>query len=91
MTSEFALVITGNLVCGGTVRKNSAVFEEGASRAHTDAAGVYTGCMQKKMFWIIFAVLGLIADVVLPFWWAAASTIPIGVVSWWLAYRSDWF
>jgi hypothetical protein len=25
--------------------------------------------MQRKMFWIIFASLGLIADFVLPFWW----------------------
>lgn len=47
--------------------------------------------MQKKMFWTIFAVLGLLADVLLPFGWAMASTLPIGVLSWWLAYRSDWF
>jgi len=23
--------------------------------------------------------------------WALVATIPIGVVSWWVAYRSDWF
>src|SRR5437879_6533225 len=48
-------------------------------------------CMQRKMFWTAFAVLGLVADLILPFWWALAATIPIGVVSWWVAYRSDWF
>ena len=44
--------------------------------------------MQRKVFWTIFALLGLVADVALPIWWAVAA---IGVVSWWVAYRSDWF
>jgi hypothetical protein len=47
--------------------------------------------MQRKMFWTVFAVLGLVADLALPLWWALAATIPIAVVSWWVAYRSDWF
>jgi hypothetical protein len=47
--------------------------------------------MERKIFWIIFVVLGLLADVVLPIWWALAATIPIAVASWWIAYRSDWF
>ena len=47
--------------------------------------------MEKKIFWGLFTILGLIADVVLPLWWAVAATIPIGVASWWVAYRSDWF
>jgi hypothetical protein len=47
--------------------------------------------MQRRIFWMIFAVIGLIADLALPFWWAVAATIPIGVVTWWIAYRSDWF
>ncbi len=47
--------------------------------------------MQRKMFWIIFTLFGLIADFVLPFWWACAATIPILVAAWWIAYRSDWF
>ena len=47
--------------------------------------------MERKIFWIIFVVLGLLADVVLPIWWALAATSPIAVVSWWIAYRSDWF
>jgi hypothetical protein len=47
--------------------------------------------MQRKIFWICFAVLGLVADVALPIWWAMAATIPIAYVSWWVAYRSDWF
>lgn len=47
--------------------------------------------MQKKMFWLTFAALGLIADLFLPFWWAVAATLPICVLSWWIAYRSDWF
>jgi hypothetical protein len=47
--------------------------------------------MQRKMFWVIFASLGLLADMVLPFAWALAATIPAAVVAWWVAYRSDWF
>jgi hypothetical protein len=47
--------------------------------------------MQRKVFWTAFTVLGVIADFGLPLWWALAATIPIGVASWWLAYRSDWF
>ena len=47
--------------------------------------------MQRKMFWIIFALLGLIADFELPIWLSLVATIPIGVLSWWIAYRSDWF
>jgi hypothetical protein len=47
--------------------------------------------MQKKIFWATFAVLGLIADFALPLWWALFATIPIGYISWWFAYRSDWF
>jgi hypothetical protein len=43
------------------------------------------------MFWITFTIGGLLADFTLPFWWALAATIPIGVASWWIAYRSDWF
>ncbi|HTT33194.1 MAG TPA: hypothetical protein VMH48_06300 [Methylomirabilota bacterium] len=47
--------------------------------------------MQKKIFWITFAALGLLADLTLPFWWAVVATIPILWASWWFAYRSDWF
>jgi hypothetical protein len=47
--------------------------------------------MEKKIFWISFTVLGLVADVVLPLWWALGATIPIVYISWWLAYRSGWF
>jgi len=47
--------------------------------------------MEKKIFWGVFTILGLVADVVLPLWWAVAATISIGVASWWVAYRSDWF
>ena len=47
--------------------------------------------MQKKIFWAAFVVLGVVADLFLPLWWALVATIPIGFVSWWIAYRSDWF
>jgi len=47
--------------------------------------------MQRKVFWATFAILGLVADLTLPFWWALAATIPIGFGSWGIAYRSDWF
>ncbi len=33
--------------------------------------------MERKIFWISFTVLGLLADFVLPLWWALGATIPI--------------
>ena len=45
----------------------------------------------RRRFWLIFAILGLIADFMLPFWWAFFATIPILFFSWWVAYRSGWF
>jgi hypothetical protein len=47
--------------------------------------------MERKIFWLTFTVLGLFADLILPLWWALGATIPIIVLSWWIAYRSDWF
>jgi hypothetical protein len=47
--------------------------------------------MQKKVFWLSFTALGLIGDLLLPFKWALAATLPILALSWWIAYRSDWF
>jgi hypothetical protein len=47
--------------------------------------------MPRKVFWMSFALLGLLADFILPLTWALVATIPIAWVSWWVAYRSDWF
>jgi hypothetical protein len=47
--------------------------------------------MEKRIFWVCFLGLGLIADVVLPLFWGLVATIPIGLLSWWVAYRSGWF
>lgn len=47
--------------------------------------------MQRRMFWIIFMLLGLVADVALPLIWGLLATIPIAMISWWIAYRSGWF
>ncbi|MBA3693468.1 MAG: hypothetical protein H0W77_08540 [Acidobacteria bacterium] len=47
--------------------------------------------MQRKVFWISFVLLGLLADVILPLLWGIVCTIPILFLSWWIAYRSDWF
>ena len=47
--------------------------------------------MQRKVFWIVLTALGLITDVLLPLWWAVAVFIPVVALSWWVAYRSDWF
>jgi hypothetical protein len=47
--------------------------------------------MERKIFWGTFAVLGIVADFALPFWWAVVATIPIAYLSWWVAYRSEWF
>jgi hypothetical protein len=47
--------------------------------------------MERKIFWMTFTVLGLLADFLLPLWWALAATVPVLFISWWVAYRSDWF
>lgn len=47
--------------------------------------------MQRKMFWLIFVSLGLLADFTLPLVWGIVTTLPILVLSWWIAYRSGWF
>jgi hypothetical protein len=47
--------------------------------------------MQKKMFWIIFAILGLVADFALPLMWGLLATFPIMILSWWIVYKSGWF
>ena len=48
---------------------------------------------KRKVFWTVFMALGAVAvaDLSLPLWWALVATVPIGLLSWWLAYRSDWF
>jgi hypothetical protein len=47
--------------------------------------------MEKKIFWLVFLLLSLIADFTLPLMWALLATFPILVLSWWIGYRSDWF
>jgi hypothetical protein len=51
----------------------------------------YEGGVEKKIFWTIFMGLGLIADFTLPLMWSLIATIPIAILSWWIAYRSAWF
>src|ERR1017187_6312683 len=55
------------------------------------ATRLYTRRMERKMCWCTFTVRGLGADFVRPLWWALGATIPIFILSWWVAYRSDWF
>ncbi|HKW76417.1 MAG TPA: hypothetical protein VJN64_12890 [Terriglobales bacterium] len=47
--------------------------------------------MQRKIFWLLFISLGLIADFALPIYWSLALTIPLLIFCWWVAYRSGWF
>ncbi len=47
--------------------------------------------MQRKIFWLSMTVLGVVADLILPLWWALLATIPVVIASWWIAYRSNWF
>jgi uncharacterized membrane protein len=46
--------------------------------------------MQRKVFWLLFLALSVVADVVLPLLWGLLATIPIVFLSWWVAYRSGW-
>lgn len=47
--------------------------------------------MQRKMFWMIFLVLSTVASIMLPLVWGLLATLPLALLSWWIAYRSDWF
>jgi hypothetical protein len=47
--------------------------------------------VQKKIFWTLVMVLGLIADFALPLIWGLVATVPIMLFSWWVVYRSNWF
>jgi hypothetical protein len=47
--------------------------------------------VQKKLFWLIFIILSLLAEVLLPFLWATVATVPLALFSWWVVYRSGWF
>ena len=47
--------------------------------------------MQKRIFWITFFLLSLVADLMLPLLWGLLATIPAAFISWWVAYKSDWF
>jgi len=72
-------------------RSRVAHFARQFSQTYRSQARDYNPEMERKIFWAVFIVLGLIADFVLPLWWALAATIPIVFISWWIAYRSDWF
>jgi uncharacterized membrane protein len=47
--------------------------------------------VQRKVFWLVFIALSLIADFTLPLLWGVLATLPLIVLSWWVAYRSGWF
>lgn len=47
--------------------------------------------MERKLFWMIFIGLSLVADFLLPLVWGMVATLPIALLSWWIAYRSGWF
>jgi len=46
---------------------------------------------QRKVFWIVVAVLGLLANILLPLGWLLVATLPIVLAAWWVAYQSNWF
>ena len=45
---------------------------------------------EKKLFWLIFIILSLVADFAMPLIWGLLATIPILFFSWWVVYRSGW-
>ncbi len=47
--------------------------------------------VNRKVFWLVFVALSLMADWALPLVWGLLATFPILAVSWWVAYRSGWF
>ncbi len=47
--------------------------------------------MERKIFWLLFIILSVVADIYLPLLWGLLATIPIVFLSWWVAYKSGWF
>ncbi len=47
--------------------------------------------MQRKIFLLLLIILSLVADIYLPLLWGLLATIPIVMLSWWVAYKSGWF
>ena len=45
--------------------------------------------MERKIFWLSFFILSLIADFTLPLLWAVLATLPIAALSWWMADRNQ--
>jgi hypothetical protein len=90
--AELVLTDLGASEIGRSIQKLNHRELRGSQRfTEGSKSKAYNWQVERKIFWIVFALLGLIADFVLPLWWALAATIPIGVLSWWIAYRSDWF
>lgn len=46
--------------------------------------------MKTKLFWVIFLILSIVADIYLPIIWGLLATLPIAILSWWIVYRSGW-
>ncbi|MBZ5648517.1 MAG: hypothetical protein LAN37_14980 [Acidobacteriia bacterium] len=47
--------------------------------------------MERKIFWLIFLILSVVADIYLPLLWGLLATIPAVFIAWWVAYKSGWF
>ena len=47
--------------------------------------------MQRKIFWLLFLTLGVLADVLLRLIWGVLVTLPLAILCWWIVYRSGWF
>lgn len=46
--------------------------------------------MERKIFWIVVSILGLLVVTVLPLLWALAAIAPIVVIAWWIGYETPW-
>jgi hypothetical protein len=82
---------TAKAGCDGSVTARVCALPSLAHELAEPKFGDRLKRLERKIFWLTFFVLGLVADFVLPMWWALGATIPIFLVSWWVAYRSDWF
>jgi hypothetical protein len=45
--------------------------------------------VERKTFWITFTMLELLGLWGLPFFWVLIVLIPIGIICWWITYRTD--
>jgi hypothetical protein len=85
--------VTRDVGDSGDLSLRSSVFQAfgfGLDSYYPCGSVVRFFSMDKKIFWLLFTVLGAVMGLLLPLWWNLALTLPLLVFCWWVVYRSRW-